>query len=159
MSAATKLIERRIARIVTTPAPQPGFIGAGQEAVPVVPPGDFTRTDPFIALMDDRLDLAPGMHAGEAHPHAGFDVVTFVIEGELRDRDEGTLRTGDVMWLTAGSGVIHNEDTEPLGRTRILQLWLKLPSDERWAAPRLQSIARDTAPVRRAPSGCRSGPR
>ena len=78
MSVATRLLERRIERIITTPAPQPGFIGEGHEAVPVVPPGDFARTDPFIALMDDRVDLAPGRRAGEAHPHAGFDVVTFV---------------------------------------------------------------------------------
>lgn len=111
--------------------------------------GDFDNSDPFIVLMDDRLDLAPGRHAGEAHPHAGFDVVTLVVEGGIRDRDEGLLEAGDVMWMTAGSGVIHNEDSEPVGRTRILQLWLKLPSALRWSPPRLQLVRGSSVPVRR----------
>ncbi|MFL5508078.1 MAG: pirin family protein [Gemmatimonadaceae bacterium] len=140
---------REIERVVTTPPPSPGFMGEGHTAVPVVEPRDFARTDPFILLMDDRIDLAPGQPAGAAHPHGGFETVTFVVEGELRDRDEGTLKTGDVLWMTAGSGVIHNEDVEPLGRSRILQLWLTLPRSSRWSAPRFEFISRDAAPVRR----------
>jgi redox-sensitive bicupin YhaK (pirin superfamily) len=143
--------ERGIGRVVTTAAPSPGFIGEGHTAVTVVDPSEFARNDPFIALMDDRIDLQPGQMAGGAHPHGGFETVTFVVEGELRDRDEGTLRTGDVVWMTAGSGVIHNEDVMPLGRSRILQLWLTLPHSARWAAPRFEHVARDAAPVRREP--------
>jgi len=140
---------REIERVVTTAPPSPGFIGEGHTAVTVVEPRDFARTDPFIVLMDDRIDLAPGQPAGAAHPHGGFETVTFVVEGELRDRDEGTLKAGDVLWMTAGSGVIHNEDVEPLGRSRILQLWLTLPRSSRWSAPRFEFISRDAAPVRR----------
>ncbi|MFL5479381.1 MAG: pirin family protein [Gemmatimonadaceae bacterium] len=140
---------REIERVVTTAPPSPGFMGEGHTAVTVVEPRDFARTDPFIVLMDDRIDLAPGQPAGAAHPHGGFETVTFVVEGELRDRDEGTLKTGDVLWMTAGSGVIHNEDVEPLGRSRILQLWLTLPRSSRWSAPRFEFISRDAAPVRR----------
>jgi len=136
---------------VTTPAPAPGFIGAGHTAVTVVDPTEFVRNDPFIALMDDRVDLAPGREAGGAHPHGGFETVTFVLEGELRDRDEGTLGTGDVLWMTAGSGVIHNEHVVPVGKSRVLQLWLTLPQSARWSAPRFEHIARDSAPVRREP--------
>jgi redox-sensitive bicupin YhaK (pirin superfamily) len=143
------MAERLIARVVTTAAPSPGFIGEGHTAVSVVDPKEFSHNDPFIVLIDDRIDLEPGREAGGAHPHGGFETVTFVVEGELRDRDEGTLRTGDVLWMTAGSGVIHNENVVPLGKSRILQLWLTLPHDERWAAPRFEHIARDTAPVRR----------
>ncbi|HMI57086.1 MAG TPA: pirin-like C-terminal cupin domain-containing protein [Gemmatimonadaceae bacterium] len=143
--------DRGIGRVVTTAPPSPGFIGEGHTAVAVVEPNDFVRTDPFIVLMDDRIDLEPGREAGGPHPHGGFETVTFVVEGELRDRDEGTLKTGDVLWMTAGSGVIHNENTVPLGKSRILQLWLTLPHDERWAAPRFEHIARDEAPVRREP--------
>lgn len=142
---------RDIARVVQTPPPAPGFIGDGHTAVPVVDPAEFARNDPFIVLMDDRIELAPGRRAGEAHPHAGFEIATWLIEGELRDRDEGVLRTGDVMWTTAGSGVVHNEDVEPIGRTRILQLWMTLPSAERWSTPRLVHMARDAAPVRTEP--------
>ena len=79
-------------------------------------------------LADDRVDLPPGQRAGGPHPHAGFEILTFAVEGEARDRDEGLLRAGDVLWMTAGSGVVHNEDLEPLGKVRILQLWVTLPS-------------------------------
>jgi redox-sensitive bicupin YhaK (pirin superfamily) len=143
--------DRGIGRVVTTPPPAPGFIGEGHTAVTVVDPNEFTHNDPFIALMDDRIDLGPGRKAGGAHPHGGFETVTFVVEGELRDRDEGTLGTGDILWMTAGSGVIHNEEVTPLGKTRILQLWLTLPHRDRWAAPRFERITRDDAPVRREP--------
>jgi redox-sensitive bicupin YhaK (pirin superfamily) len=143
--------DRGIGRVVTTAPPSPGFIGDGHTAVNVVDPNEFSRNDPFILLMDDRIDLEPGRAAGGAHPHGGFETVTFVVEGELRDRDEGTIRTGDVLWMTAGSGVIHNEDVVPLGKSRILQLWLTLPRHSRWAAPRFEHIPRDAAPLRREP--------
>ena len=145
------ITSREIDRVVTTPPPAPGFIGDGHTAVPVVEPGEFEQNDPFILLMDDRVDLPAGREAGGAHPHAGFETVTFVVEGALRDRDEGTLSTGDVLWMTAGSGVIHNEHVVPLGKSRVLQLWLTLPHASRWAAPRFEHIERDSAPVRREP--------
>lgn len=145
------MTDRSISRVVTTPPPSPGFIGEGHTAVQVVAPGEFVRNDPFIVLMDDRIDLEPGREAGGAHPHGGFETVTFVAEGELNDRDEGLIGTGDVVWMTAGSGVIHNEHVVPLGKTRILQLWLTLPRSARWAAPRFEHIRRDAAPLRVAP--------
>jgi quercetin 2,3-dioxygenase len=141
--------DRGIGRVVVTAPPSPGFIGEGHTAVTVVDAKDFARNDPFIVLMDDRIDLEPGREAGGAHPHGGFETVTFVAEGELRDRDEGTLKPGDILWMTAGSGVIHNEHVVPLGRTRILQLWLTLPRSARWSAPRFERITRDEVPVRR----------
>ncbi|PYO79384.1 MAG: pirin family protein [Gemmatimonadetes bacterium] len=145
------MIDRGIDRVVTTAPPSPGFIGNGHTAVAVLDARDFARNDPFILLMDDRIDLEPGRQAGAAHPHGGFETVTFVVEGELRDRDEGTLRTGDVVWMTAGSGVIHNENVVPLGRSRILQLWLTLTRSARWSVPRFEHIARESAPVRQEP--------
>jgi len=145
------MIDRGIDRVVTTPPPSPGFIGEGHTAVPVLDARDFARNDPFIVLMDDRIDLEPGRQAGAAHPHGGFETVTFVVEGEFRDRDEGTLRTGDVVWMTAGSGVIHNENVVPLGKSRILQLWLTLTRSARWSAPRFEHITRESAPLRQEP--------
>ncbi len=142
---------RNIGRVVITAPPQPGFMGDGHTAVQVVNPAEFVQNDPFIALMDDRIDLASGSRAGGAHPHAGFEIATFVVEGELRDRDEGVLRVGDVMWTTAGSGVIHNEDVEPFGKSRILQLWMTLPSELRWSKPRFSPMSLDAAPVRHEP--------
>src|SRR6185295_3150699 len=72
-------------------------------------------------------------------------------EGELRDRDEGTLHAGEVMWTTAGSGVIHNEDVEPFGKSRILQLWMTTPSNKRWDTPRFRHIPADRIPERKGP--------
>jgi redox-sensitive bicupin YhaK (pirin superfamily) len=145
------IADRGIGRVVTTAPAVPGFIGEGHTAVTVVDAHEFERNDPFIALMDDRINLEPGREAGGAHPHGGFETVTFVVEGRLRDRDEGMLETGDVLWMTAGSGVIHNENVVPLGKSRILQLWLTLPQSARWTAPRFEHIARDAASVRREP--------
>jgi redox-sensitive bicupin YhaK (pirin superfamily) len=142
-------VQRDLSRLVTTPEPEPGFMGAGHEAVMVVNPADFTHNDPFIALMDDRVDRPDGPMGG-AHPHAGFETVTFMLEGSIRDRDEGPLHVGDVLWMTAGSGVIHNEEVVSIGKVRLLQLWLTLSRTERWAEPRFERIVGDDVPVRRA---------
>ena len=140
-------LQRHISRVVTLPQPETGFMGAGHTAVPVVPPGDFGRTDPFILLMDDRVEPRDGP-LGEAHPHAGFETVTFMLEGLVSDRDEGDLEPGDVLWMTAGSGVVHNEDVVSKGRVRLLQLWLTLPKSARWIAPSVQRIPLAAVPVR-----------
>ena len=142
---------RGLARVVTLPTPSPGFIGEGHTAVHVIGAEHFEQSDPFILLADDRLDLPRGRSAGGPHPHAGFEIVTFVVEGELRDRDEGLLRVGDVAWMTAGTGVVHGEDIEPLGRVRILQLWVTSPSKLRWVEPRFEHVAREDVALRREP--------
>ena len=150
MKASTPL-QRRIARTITTPPPAPGFAGPGHTAVLVVDPNEFVGQDPFILLADDRLDLPAGAPVGSEHPHAGFEIATFVLEGSVHDRDEGVLQAGDVQWTMAGRGVIHNEHVVPQGPTRILQLWLTIPESERWSEPRFETITRDAAPVRREP--------
>src|SRR5258706_1607637 len=104
------IADRGIGRVVTTAPPVPGFIGDGHTAVTVVDGKEFERNDPFIALMDDRIDLEPGREAGGAHPHGGFETVTFVVGGKLRQRDGGMLETGDVPLMTAGSGAVFNQD-------------------------------------------------
>jgi redox-sensitive bicupin YhaK (pirin superfamily) len=141
-------IQRTIARTVTTPPPAPGFAGAGHTAVPVVDPARFAEQDPFILLMDDRVDMPPGMPIGGEHPHAGFEIATFLMNGAIHDQDEGVLHAGDLQWMLAGRGVIHNEHAMPEGPTRILQLWMTIPADERWSEPHLETVARELAPVR-----------
>ncbi len=145
-----EMTARRLARAVTLPPPAPGFAGAGHTAVHAITPEDFAQSDPFILLADDRLDRPSGGPVGGPHPHAGFEIVTFLVEGELRERDEGTLRAGDVVWTTTGSGVVHGEDIEAIGRTRVLQLWVTSPSATRWVEPRAVRLAREDAAVRRA---------
>jgi redox-sensitive bicupin YhaK (pirin superfamily) len=141
--------ERSIARTVTTAPPSPGFAGPGHTAVAVVDPAEFARQDPFIVLMDDRVDMAEGVPIGGEHPHAGFEIATFLLEGEIHDQDEGILRAGDVQWMLAGRGVIHNEHSMPRGRTRILQLWFTIPASERWSEPRIDTTPRESALARR----------
>jgi len=142
-------IQRTIARTVTTPPPAPGFAGPGHTAVPVVDPARFAEQDPFILLMDDRVDMPPGVPIGGEHPHAGFEIATFLVEGAVHDQDEGVLRDGDLQWMLAGGGVIHNEHAMPEGPTRILQLWMTIPAAERWSEPHLETVARELAPVHR----------
>ncbi|MBZ5712868.1 pirin family protein [Nannocystis pusilla] len=133
------------------PAPRTGFLGPGHTAVEVVGPGDLVATDPFVLLMDDRIDFAAGRKVGEAHPHAGLETVTLTLEGGLFDRDEGSLAAGDLVWMTAGRGVVHGEYMFATGTpTRALQLWLTLPERDRHAPPRLDVLRVADLPVHRA---------
>src|ERR1700689_5033936 len=144
----TTATERRIARTVSTPPPAPGFIGEGHTAVEVVTPAALDASDPFVLLMDDRLDIETRRQIGGAHPHAGIETVTLVLEGTLIDRDEGELSAGDALWMTAGRGIIHNEAVEVGGKARILQLWVRLPKSDRSTVPTFQMIRKASAPVR-----------
>jgi redox-sensitive bicupin YhaK (pirin superfamily) len=144
-------ISRNLSSIIPTAPPTPGFIGAGHTAVEVLAPTALAASDPFVLLMDDRLDIAQRRQIGGAHPHAGLETVTLVLEGTLSDRDEGDLQAGDLIWMTAGCGIIHNESVEASGQSRILQLWIALAARDRGLAPRFEIIRRDAAPVVRAP--------
>jgi hypothetical protein len=77
--------------------------------------------------------------------------VTLVLEGTLSDRDEGDLQAGDMLWMTAGRGIIHSESIEASGRSRILQLWIALPARDRGLAPRFEIIRREAAPLVQGP--------
>jgi redox-sensitive bicupin YhaK (pirin superfamily) len=94
--------------------------------------------------------MPPGAPVGGEHPHAGFEIATFLVEGAIHDQDEGVLRAGDLQWMLAGRGVIHNEHSMPEGRTRILQLWMTIPAGERWSEPHLETFSYESAPMRRA---------
>lgn len=142
-------IARRLARTVTTAPPSPGFGGEGHEAVFVLDPDRFAEQDPFILLADDRLNMPPGMPVGGAHPHAGFEIATFVVQGSIDEGAEGVLHEGDVLWTTAGRGIVHGERAIPAPGTRILQLWFALPPADRWVEPHFTLIDRASAPVRR----------
>ena len=140
--------QRGISRVVDVPPAAPGFVGPGHLAAPVVSPENFEMTDPFILLMDDHLDIG-NRPIGGPHPHAGFETVTLILDGAIYDRDEGgALNAGEVQWMTAGSGVIHNEDVKTKGKMRLLQLWLTLPKKERWTEPGFQVVHSDSIPVR-----------
>lgn len=91
-----------------------------------------------------------------AHPHAGFETVTIVYDGEVAHRDStgggGTIGPGDVQWMTAGAGIVHEElhsdaFTKTGGPFRMVQLWVNLPARDKQAAPGYQSIQSQDIPV------------
>ena len=137
-------IKRKLIKI-NTPQGQPGFLGPGHIARPVIS-GSFSETDPFILLMDDMLDKKDNKPAGGPHPHAGFETVSLLLEGEIGD-DAHKMKGGDFQMMTAGSGIVHTETIEKIVKMRLLQLWLNLPKKDRWTAPRVQDLPLKHAPV------------
>jgi quercetin 2,3-dioxygenase len=96
------------------------------------------------------------------HPHRGFETVTLVFDGEVAHADSagsgGTIGPGDVQWMTAGSGILHQEFHSPAftrsgGLFRVIQLWVNLPRARKLSAPRYQPITAATIPVVDLPGG------
>lgn len=135
--------QRNLANVYT-PRAQRGFLGAGHLTSPVIQV-DFSESDPFIVLMDDRLEKRDEQPAGGPHPHAGFETVSLLLEGEMGD-EAYRMSGGDLQLMTAGSGVIHTETIEREATMRLLQLWLTLPKKDRWATPRMQDIPLNHVP-------------
>ena len=137
-------ITRKLVRI-HTPEGQPGFLGAGHTARPVIG-GKFSESDPFIFLMDDWLDKKDNEPVGGPHPHAGFETVSLLLEGQIGD-DAHKMKGGDFEIMTAGSGIVHTETIEKKTKLRLLQLWLALPKNDRWATPRVQDLPLEHVPT------------
>lgn len=114
--------------------------------------------DPFL-LLDEMgpIELMPGQAKGAPdHPHRGFETVTYVIEGAFEHKDsqgnKGKLYSGDVQWMTAGSGVIHSEMPESEfakngGKLHGFQLWVNLPKIDKMMKPRYRDISSKNIPV------------
>lgn len=137
-------IKRKLVKI-NTPQGQPGFLGPGHIARPVIS-GSFSDSDPFIMLMDDLLDKKDNEPVGGPHPHAGFETVSLLLEGEIGD-DTHKMKGGDFQMMTAGSGIVHTETIEKMAKMRLLQLWLNLPKKDRSAVPRLQELSSERVPA------------
>jgi redox-sensitive bicupin YhaK (pirin superfamily) len=140
----------------------PSHDGDGVDLRRAFPGRELMDLDPFLLL--DHLGptrLAPGEARGfPAHPHRGFETVTYLLEGEMQHRDSwgnhGTLRPGDVQWMTAGSGLVHSElPGEALvregGTLHGFQLWVNLPKQDKMTSPRYQDTPAASIPVARNP--------
>lgn len=120
--------------------------GAGVRILRSVGSSQFARIDPFLMLDNFSSDNPDDYIAGfPAHPHRGFETVTYMIEGRMRHRDhmgnEGILRSGGVQWMTAGRGVIHEEMPEQEeGLMSGFQLWINLPAAEKMKPAAYQNI-------------------
>lgn len=141
--AITMTIKRKLID-VQTPQPRPGFLGAGHTARAVVQ-ANYIQSDPFIVLMDDMLDKKDEVPVGGPHPHAGFETVSLLIEGEMGSGAH-KMEAGGLQIMTAGSGVVHTETIEKKAKMRLMQLWLNLPKDKRWTMPKLQDLPLKNVP-------------
>jgi redox-sensitive bicupin YhaK (pirin superfamily) len=109
--------------------------------------GNTSEFDPFLLLDDFRNDVPEDYLAGFPwHPHRGIETITYVLAGTVEHSDSlgnrGAISPGDVQWMTAGSGIIHQEmpKGDQSGRMHGFQLWGNLPSSLKMTAPRYQEV-------------------
>jgi quercetin 2,3-dioxygenase len=126
---------------------QPHIEGAGVKLHRAFGFGKTTEFDPFLLFDDFRNDRPEDYLAGFPwHPHRGIETITYVLSGTVDHGDSlgnrGTLGAGDVQWMTAGSGILHQEmpQGDNRGRMHGFQLWANLPSSHKMTAPRYQDI-------------------
>ena len=155
------MMERTISQIVNakTTTEGDGFIVHRP-----FPNSEIREFDPFL-LLDEMgpINLAPGDAKGASdHPHRGFETVTYVIEGAFEHKDSqgnsGKLFSGDVQWMTAGSGVVHSEMpekdfTQKGGTLHGFQLWVNLPKKDKMIKPRYQDIPSKNIPIVKTSDG------
>ena len=141
---------RPVKRIVQS---TPTMEGAGVKLRRAFGFGDTAETDPFLLLDDFRNDRPQDYLAGFPwHPHRGIETITYVLNGTVAHGDSlgnrGTLGAGDVQWMTAGSGIMHQEmpQGDAQGRMHGFQLWANLPSSLKMTAPRYQDIKGSQVP-------------
>ena len=115
--------------------------------------------DPFLMLDDFRAERPEDYLAGFPwHPHRGIETVTYMLAGRVEHGDSmgnaGSVEAGSVQWMTAGSGIIHQEMPKPVnGAMGGFQLWVNLPREQKMRDPRYQEIAEDQIPVVKAGNG------
>ncbi|MED5413766.1 MAG: pirin family protein [Candidatus Latescibacterota bacterium] len=136
---------RPVKRIVEA---QPHIEGAGVRLRRAFGFGDTEETDPFLLFDDFRGDQPTDYMAGFPwHPHRGIETITYVLAGTVNHGDslgnQGALGAGDIQWMTAGSGILHQEmpQGDDAGRMHGFQLWANLPATEKMTNPRYQDVA------------------
>jgi quercetin 2,3-dioxygenase len=111
------------------------------------------RFDPFLLLDDFRSDVPDDYLAGFPwHPHRGIETITYVLDGEVEHQDSmgngGVIGAGDLQWMTAGSGILHQEmpSGDTRGRMHGFQLWANLPRTLKMTDPRYQDVPASAIP-------------
>jgi redox-sensitive bicupin YhaK (pirin superfamily) len=133
---------------------QPTLEGAGVHLRRAFGFGTTNDFDPFLLLDDFRSDNPREYLAGFPwHPHRGIETITYVLAGTVEHGDSmgnhGAISAGDVQWMTAGSGIIHQEmpKGDEQGRMHGFQLWANLPSSLKMTAPHYQEVKAGEIPV------------
>ena len=121
---------------------------------------EVPQLDPFLLLdcfkSDNRDDYVRGF---PWHPHRGMETITYVLDGDVEHKDSmgnsGIIKPGDVQWMTAGSGIVHQEMPQgsPKGRMWGFQLWANLPRSQKMMNPRYQEVTAATIPSVKTPEG------
>lgn len=121
---------------------------------------DTSLTDPFLLLDDFRGDNPEDYLAGFPwHPHRGIETITYMLEGSVEHGDSmgnsGVINAGDVQWMTAGSGIVHQEMPQPgkKGKMGGFQLWANLPAKEKMCAPKYRGILAKDIPAQEQRNG------
>ena len=120
------------------------------------------RLDPFLMLDEFSSEEASDYIAGfPAHPHRGFETVTYMLDGHMRHEDNfghrGELTSGGVQWMTAGRGIVHSEmPQQESGRMRGFQLWINLPAIEKMKPAAYRDIPAQEIPVVALEGGARA---
>lgn len=132
----------------------PTLEGAGVHLRRAFGHGQHELFDPFLMLDDFRGDHPSQYEAGFPwHPHRGIETITYALEGEIDHGDSlgnaGTIGPGDVQWMTAGSGIIHQEMPrgDERGRMGGFQLWANLPASDKMTDPRYRGVEALEIPV------------
>src|SRR5690242_21442820 len=126
---------------------KPTLEGAGVHLRRAFGFGNTSDFDPFLLLDDFRNERPEDYLAGFPwHPHRGIETITYVLAGSVEHGDslgnKGKMTAGDVQWMTAGSGILHQEmpKGDPQGRMHGFQLWANLPASLKMTDPRYQDI-------------------
>jgi redox-sensitive bicupin YhaK (pirin superfamily) len=131
---------------------RPAIDGAGVRLVRVFGNRDVQDYDPFL-LLDafDSKNPADYIKGFPWHPHRGIETITYLIEGELEHGDslgnKGVILNGECQWMTAGSGIIHQEMPQPSSGMLGAQIWLNLPQKDKMTAPKYGDIKEQDVPV------------
>jgi len=132
---------------------KPHLEGAGVKLQRAFGFGDTTEFDPFLLFDDFRNENPDDYRAGFPwHPHRGIETITYVLAGQVEHGDSlgnhGNLGAGDVQWMTAGRGILHQEmpQGDAHGRMHGFQLWANLPSSLKMTAPRYQDVVAKDIP-------------
>ena len=141
---------RPIKRVIQT---KTTMEGAGVKLQRAFGFGETADFDPFLLLDDFRNDNPSDYLAGFPwHPHRGIETITYVLAGSVEHGDslgnKGSLGAGDVQWMTAGRGILHQEMPrgDPAGRMHGFQLWANLPASLKMTEPRYQDVSAGDIP-------------
>jgi len=126
--------------------------GAGVKLVRVFGYNDTKDFDPFLMLdAFDSVDPNDYIKGFPWHPHRGIETITYLVKGDIEHGDslgnKGSILDGECQWMTAGSGIIHQEMPKPSERMLGLQMWLNIPAKDKMVAPTYRGLTKADIPV------------